>query len=296
MRNKQNERLYRLMTLPGLIFLVLFSYIPMFGIVIAFQRFVPALGIFRSPFFGLGNFEYMFDLPEVGQVFFNTVFIALCKIVAGQIVPIIFALLLNEVTTIWFKKTVQTIVYLPHFLSWVILGTIFKQMLGFTGIVNSVITGLGGEVIQFLGDGSWFRFIIIITDVWKGFGFGTIVYLAAILAINPSLYEAATIDGANRFQRILHITIPCMAPTIVLMATLSLGGVLNAGFDQIFNMYNPLVYQAADILDTYVYRIGLINMQYGLSTAVGLLKSVISSILIVVSYTLAYKFAGYRIF
>jgi putative aldouronate transport system permease protein len=284
------------MTIPGLVFLVLFSYIPMFGIVIAFQRFVPALGVFRSPFFGLGNFEYMFDLPNVGQVFFNTIFIALCKIIAGQIVPIVFALLLNEVTNLWFKKFIQTVVYLPHFLSWVILGTIFKQMVGLSGIVNVIITELGGEAIQFLGDGNWFRSIIIVTDVWKGFGFGTIVYLAAILAINPNLYEAAIIDGTNRFQRIIHITIPCMAPTVILMATLSLGGVLNAGFDQIFNMYNPLVYHAGDIIDTYVYRIGLINMQYGLSTAVGLLKSVISSILIVLSYTLAYKFAGYRIF
>jgi putative aldouronate transport system permease protein len=296
MRNKRNEWIYRFMTLPGLIFLVLFSYAPMFGIVIAFQRFLPALGIFGSPWYGLGNFEYMFELPAVGQVFYNTIFIALCKIAAGQIVPIIFALLLSEVTNVLFKKFVQTIVYLPHFLSWVVLGTIFKQMLGLSGIVNAVIIRMGGEAIQFLGDGNWFRFIIILTDVWKGFGFGTIVYLAAILAISPNLYEAATIDGANRFQRILHITIPCIMPTVVLMATLSLGGVLNAGFDQIFNMYNPLVYSSSDIIDTYVYRIGLINMQYGLSTAVGLLKSIISSVLIVLSYTLAYKFAGYRIF
>ena len=296
MRNKRNEWTYRMMVLPGLVFLLLFSYAPMFGIVIAFQNFIPALGIFGSPFIGLGNFRFMFDLPVVGQVFFNTVFIALLKIIAGQIVPIVFAILLSEVTRLWFKRTVQTIVYLPHFLSWVVLGTIFTQMLGLNGVVNAIIMAMGGEAIQFLGDGQWFRSIIIITDVWKGFGFGTIIYLAAILAINPNLYEAATIDGANRFQRIMRITIPCMAPTIVLMATLSLGGVLNAGFDQIFNMYNPLVYHTSDIIDTYVYRIGLISMQYGLSTAVGLLKSLVSSVLIVLSYTLAYRFAGYRIF
>jgi putative aldouronate transport system permease protein len=284
------------MTFPGLVFLILFSYVPMFGIIIAFQRFIPARGIFGSNFIGLGNFEYMFELPDVGQVFFNTIFIAFWKIAIGQIVPIVFALLLNEVTNVWFKKIVQTVVYLPHFLSWVILGTIFKQMLGLNGIVNYAIARIGIAPIQFLGRGPWFRFIIIMTDVWKGFGFGTIVYLAAILAISPALYEAAIIDGANRFQRILYVTIPGMAPTIILMATLSLGGVLNAGFDQIFNMYNSLVYSHADIIDTFVYRIGLISMQYGLSTAVGLLKSVISSILIVTSYTLAYRFAGYRIF
>jgi putative aldouronate transport system permease protein len=284
------------MTLPGLVFLLLFSYAPMFGIVIAFQKFVPARGIFGSRFIGLGNFEYMFELPNVGQVFYNTVFIAFCKIIAGQIVPIIFALLLNEITNALYKKTIQTIVYLPHFLSWVILGTIFKQMLGLNGMVNYFFVKAGFEPIQFLGSGPIFRFIIIITDVWKNFGFGTIVYLAAILAISPSLYEAAIIDGTNRFQRIIHVTIPGISPTIILMATLSLGGVLNAGFDQVFNMYNNLVYSHADIIDTFVYRIGLINMQYGLSTAVGLLKSVISSVLIVSSYTLAYKFAGYRIF
>jgi putative aldouronate transport system permease protein len=169
-------------------------------------------------------------------------------------------------------------------------------MLGLNGIVNYALSQVGIAPIQFLGSGPWFRFIIIITDVWKGFGFGTIVYLAAILAISPNLYEAAIIDGANRLQRILHVTIPSMMPTIVLMATLSLGGVLNAGFDQVFNMYNSLVYSHADIIDTFVYRIGLISMQYGLSTAVGLLKSIISSVLIVTSYGLAYKFAGYRIF
>lgn len=296
MRNKRNEWQFRFMTLPGLIFLILFSYVPLFGIVIAFQRFIPAKGIFGSQFIGLGNFAYIFDLPDVGQVFFNTIFIAGLKIAIGQLVPIIFAILLNEATSILFKKLVQTIVYLPHFLSWVILGTIFKQMLGLNGIVNVLISQMGMEPVQFLADGGWFRFIIIVTDVWKGFGFGTIVYLAAIIAISPSLYEAAIIDGTSRFQRVLHVTLPGMAPTIILMATLSLGGVLNAGFDQVFNMYNPLVYETADIIDTYVYRIGLISMQYGFSTAVGLLKSVISSILIITSYTMAYKFAGYRIF
>ena len=284
------------MVLPGLVFLAFFSYAPMFGVVIAFQRFMPARGIFGSRFIGLGNFEYMFDLPNVGQVFLNTVVIAISKIILGIIVPVFFALLLSEATKLWFKRLVQTIIYLPHFLSWVILANIFKQMLSLSGLVNKLITIFGVEGIQFLASGTWMRIIIVTTNVWKDFGYGTIVYLAAILAISPSLYEAAIVDGANRFQRIIRVTLPCIGPTIVLMATLRLGQVLNAGFDQIFNMYNELVYHKVDIIDTFVYRIGLLNMQYGLSAAVGLLKSVISSCLIVLSYYLAGRFANYRIF
>jgi putative aldouronate transport system permease protein len=295
-KNKKNEWAYRIMVIPGLVFLFFFSYVPMFGIVVAFQKFTPVAGLFRSKFIGLENFKYMFELPDVGQVFFNTVLIACCKIILGLIVPVIFALVLNETNNILFKRFVQTIIYLPNFLSWVILGTIFKQMLSLNGVINQMLPALGLDPVQFLASGNWSRVILIITDVWKGFGFGTIIYLAAILAISPNLYEAAIIDGANRFQRILSITIPCMAPTIVLMGTLGLGGVLNAGFDQVFNMYNSLVYSHVDIIDTYVYRIGLFSMQYGLSTAVGLLKSIISSILIVLSYFLAYRYANYRIF
>lgn len=296
MRNKKNEWAYRIMTIPGLLFLLLFNYIPMFGIVIAFQKFVPTKGIFGSAWIGLENFRYMFELPNVGQVFINTILIAVCKIILGLVVPVVFALLLSEVSHMGFKRTVQTIVYLPNFLSWVILGTIFKQMFSLSGIFNQLVEMLGMERIHFLANGTWMRFILIVTDTWKGFGFGTIIYLAAILAISPNLYEAAIIDGASRFERIIHITIPCMTPTIVLMATLSLGNVLNAGFDQVFNMYNPLIFETVDIIDTFVYRIGLISMQYGFSTSVGLLKSVVSSILILLSYFMANRFANYRIF
>jgi putative aldouronate transport system permease protein len=284
------------MVAPGLLFLILFAYAPMFGVVIAFQKFAPARGIFRSQWIGLDNFRYMFELPNVGQVFFNTVLIACSKIALGLAVPILFALLLSEVGNMLFKRTVQTIVYMPNFLSWVILGTVFTQIFSLSGVVNQLVSFFGGERIHFLASGGWMRFIIIVTDTWKGFGFGTIIYLAGILAISPNLYEAAIIDGATRFKRIVHITIPCLIPTIVLMATLSLGSVLNAGFDQVFNLYNPLVYDAVDIIDTYVYRIGIISMQYGLSTAVGLLKSIVSSALIVLSYFLANRYANYRIF
>ena len=296
MRDRKKEWFYRLLVLPGLLNVILFCYVPMFGIIIAFQRFMPARGIFGSPFVGLANFQYMFELPNVGQVFFNTVLIACSKIILTTVVSIAFALLLSEATSAWFKRIVQTFVYLPHFLSWVILACIFTQMLSLNGIVNQLIKNLGMEPIQFLINGTWMRIIIIITDVWQDFGYGSIIYLAAILAINPNLYEAAIIDGANRLQRIFYITIPCIAPTIVLLATLKLGQVLNAGFGQILNMYNPLVYSSIDIIDTYVYRIGIINMQYGFSTAVGLLKSVIGFVLIVLSHYLAGRFANYRIF
>lgn len=287
---------YQAMLLPGILLLIIFIVIPLFGLVIAFQNYVPAKGIFGSKWVGLENFEYMFLIPDSMQVFWNTIVIAVAKIIAGIIVPVIFALLLNEAKNVLFKKTVQTVVYMPYFLSWVILGSIFQTMFSLDGPINAIIQMLGGEPIMFLGSNDWFRSIIVITDTWKNFGYGAIVYLAALLAIDPNLYEAAAIDGAGRFRQLINITLPSLVPTIVLMTTLSLGNVLNAGFDQVFNMYNAMVYETGDIIDTYVYRMGLIDMQYSLSTAVGLLKSIVSSILIILSYTLARKFAGYRIF
>lgn len=296
MKNKTFAFNYHLMLLPGMIFLLIFSIIPMFGIVIAFQKFIPAKGIFHSKWIGLDNIKFMLQLPDSRQILINTLIIAVLKILAGLVVPIIFALLLNEVRVSWYKRTIQTIVYVPHFLSWVILSGIIINMLSFEGLVNKVVTILGHEPVMFLASNTWFRPILIITDVWKEFGFGTIIYLAALTAINPNLYEAAEIDGASRFKQLLNVTLPGIVSTIVLLATLSLGSVLNAGFDQVFNLYNPLVYETADIIDTFVYRTGLISMQYGLATAVGLLKSLVSMILIVISYKLAYKLANYRIF
>ena len=287
---------YQAMLLPGILLLIIFIVIPLFGLVIAFQNYVPAKGFLGSEWVGLENFEYMFLIPDSMQVFWNTIVIAVAKIIAGIIVPVIFALLLNEAKNVLFKKTVQTVVYMPYFLSWVILGTIFQTMFSLVGPINAIIQMLGGEPIMFLGSNDWFRSIIVITDTWKNFGYGAIVYLAALLAVDQNLYEAAAIDGAGRFKQLIHITLPSLVPTIVLMTTLSLGNVLNAGFDQVFNMYNAMVYETGDIIDTYVYRMGLIDMQYSLSTAVGLLKSIVSSVLIILSYTLARKFAGYRIF
>jgi putative aldouronate transport system permease protein len=296
MKKRHFEFHYHLMLFPGILLLVLFSIVPMFGITIAFQNFKPGLGFWRSEWVGLDNFRYLFELPDSRIVFFNTIFIAVLKIVANMIVPVVFALLLNEVRSVLLKRSVQTIVYLPHFLSWVILAGIISDLLSTDGLVNQVVAGLGMEPIMFLGSNSWFPGIIVGSDVWKEFGFGTIVYLAALTGINPALYEAAAIDGASRLQQLRYITLPSLKPTIILLATLSLGNVLNAGFDQIFNLYNPLVYDSGDIIDTYVYRAGLLQVQYGLATAVGLLKSVISFVLIIISYALASKFANYRIF
>lgn len=298
MVGSKKQKHYHLMLLPGFILLAIFSYVPMIGIIIAFQKFIPTKGMFGSKWVGLKNFEYLFSMSDSWNVFGNTIVIAVSKIIIGLIVPIIFALLLNEVRKKAFQKAVQTIIYLPHFLSWVILGTIFLTMFSGTGAVNSALMSLGiaEEPILFMQSNSWFRSIIISTDVWKSFGYNTIIYISALSAISPELYESAAIDGATRWDMAIKITLPCMKSTIVLMATLSLGNVLNAGFEQILTMYNPIVYETADIIDTVVYRMGLLDQQYGIATAMGLVKSVISFILIVTSYSLAKKFANYTIF
>ncbi|WP_449601180.1 ABC transporter permease [Paenibacillus sp. Marseille-Q9583] len=286
-----------LMLVPGIVLVLIFSYIPMAGIMMAFQKYVPNKGLFGSPFIGLKNLQLLMDYPDIGRIFFNTVYIAVMKIVAGMIVPVTIAILLNELRKEWVKRTFQTLVYLPHFLSWVLLSGILIDVLSpSSGILNQVLGLFGIDPVFFLGDNKWFPYVMVISDVWKEFGFGTIVYLAALTGINPSLYEAAEIDGAGRFKQTLHVTLPGMLPIIVLMFTLSIGNVLNAGFDQIFNLYSPPVYESADIIDTFVYRMGIEQAQFGFATAVGLLKSVISFIFVSMSYILAYRVANYRIF
>jgi len=287
---------YYIMLLPGFIWLVLFSIIPMFGIVIAFQDFNPVRGILHSSWAGFENFKYMFQLKDAKVILANTVIIAVMKIAGNLIVPLIFALLLNEIRYVVMKRWVQTIVYLPHFLSWVILGGIVLDIFSYGGPVNQLVTAMGFKPILFFARPDLFPYLVVGSDIWKEFGFNTIIYLAALTGINPSLYEAAGIDGASRFRRLWHVTLPGIRTTAVLLAILSLGNVLNAGFDQIFNLYNPLVYSTGDIIDTWVYRTGLMDMQFELATAVGLFKSCVGFILISVSYFLAYRFANYRIF
>ena len=285
------------MIVPGLVFVVVFNYLPLYGISIAFKDFRPALGILKSPWIGLETFRFMVELPDTWRVVRNTLIIAVLKIVIGFPIPILFAILLNEVRRMWFKKSVQTLIYLPHFLSWVILGGILLEVLSVdNGLLNNFLGLFGIEPVFFLGSNSWFRAVIISTDIWKEFGFSTIVYLAAIAGVNPNLYEAARVDGAGWLQQTWHVTLPGMLPIVMLLAILSLGNVLNANFDQIFNLYNPLVYQTGDIIDTYVYRISLIDFNWSLGTAVGLFRSVVAFILIASSYALAYRYSDYRIF
>ncbi len=288
---------FYLMLLPGIIVVFIYQYIPLGGLVMAFQDFDPSLGIFGSPWAGLSNFDYIFSMPDTPNIIFNTFFIAILKIIGGLVVPILVALMLNEVAIAPIKRTVQTLIYLPHFLSWAILAGVFIDLLSPTeGIVNRLLGAFGIEPIYFLGDAGWFPYTMVFTDVWKEFGFGTIIYLAALTGIDPTLYEAAVVDGAGRFKQTLHITLPSILPTIVLMTVLALGNVLNAGFDQIYNLLSPQVYATGDIIDTMVYRLGLQQVQYSIATAVGLFKSVISFALISTSYLLAYKFADYQIF
>ena len=301
---KSRQRSFHIMLLAPCVVLFIFNYLPIFGLVMAFQDYQPGLGFLKSEWVGLKNFETLLKLPNFFPALRNTLVIAVGKIIGNLIIPIIFALMLNEVRNKWFKKTAQTITYLPYFLSWIVLSGIFINFLSQgstqsdTGFLNTVLMNLGliETPIDFLGDKNLFPGSMIFTDVWKNFGYNAIVYLAALTGIDPSLYEAVAIDGAGRWKQTIHVTLPGIAPIIVLMTVLSIGNILNAGFDQIFNMYSASVYATGDIIDTLVYRLGLVNQQYSLSAAVGFFKSLVSGILIIISYKLAEKFAGYQVF
>ncbi|QGR00198.1 sugar ABC transporter permease [Paenibacillus psychroresistens] len=286
------------MLLPAVALVAIYSYGSMAGVVIAFQKFVPAKGMFgHQQWVGFQNFTTLFSMPNIWPVIKNTVIIAFFKLLGGVIVPVVFALLLNEVRNLFTKRIFQTLVYLPHFLSWVILSGILLNLLSpGEGLVNIFISKLGIEPIFFLGNPDVFPGTMVVADIWKTFGFGSVIYLAALTSIDPSLYEAAVIDGANRWRQTLHITLPGISAIIVLMTVLGLANILNGGFDQIYNMYSPVVYSTGDILDTLVFRLGIEQAQYSLSTAAGLFKSGVSLVFIVVSYYLADKFTGYRVF
>ena len=294
----RKELPFHLMLLPGVIIVFIYMYVPLSGLIIAFQKFIPAKGLFgNQKWIGWDNFIYLYHLPGAISALQNTVIIAFFKIVLHLVIPITVSILLNEIRGSAFRRTAQTLIYLPHFLSWIILGGILIDILSPNGgIVNRFLGLFGVEPIFFLGSNDHFRFTLVATDVWKEFGFNTIIYLAAITNIDPNQYEAATIDGANRFQRMTYITLPNMRMIIVLMMVLSLGNVLNAGFDQVYNLYSKQVYSTGDILDTFIYRIGLLDAQFGVATAMGMFKSVVSTLFISISYYCAYRFADYRIF
>ena len=286
--------------LLGIAFLIIFSYIPMVGIVLAFNNYKPKLGLagfFTSEWVGFKWFKEFLTDPQFWPIFRNTLVLSVLKLAFSFPLPIIFALALNEMRMPRLKRIIQTVSYLPHFISWVLLAGIFVKLLGGSGLVNKLLVALGGKNIIFLGDNKWFPFTLIFTHIWKEFGYGTIVYLAAVTGVNVDLYEAASIDGAGHWKQMLHVTLPAIVPTIILMTALAIGNIMSAGFDQVFNMYNEVVYESGDILDTLVYRMGFgAGGQFGLSTAAGLFKSVISCTLVIVSYRVAYKTSGYRVF
>ena len=294
---RKNKALH-LMLLTCLILLIIYSYVPLVGLKMAFERFIPSKGLFgEQEFVGLHWFKYLFNMDDFFYALRNTLVISCTKLILTMAASILFAILVNEVRNRKLKRTIQTVVYLPHFISWVILASVFIDILSPSeGIVNRLIAAFGGEPIYFLGSNKWFPFTLVATDIWKEFGFGTIVYLAAITSIDPGLYESAAIDGANKFQQIIHITLPGLMGIIVLMMLLNIGSILGGNFDQVYNLYSPQVYRSGDILDTLVYRIGLVDFNFSLSTAVGLFKSLVSTILISLSYFLAWKVADYRVF
>lgn len=270
-----------LMFIPVIAYYLIFKYAPMYGIVLAFKDYSIRKGILGSPWVGFTVFEELFATHTFVRAFRNTVIISLLRWVFGFPMPILLALMLNELKNLRFKKTMQTISYLPHFLSWIILTGLFTQLLSPTnGPINYIISLLGGKPIYFLADNAWFRSTMVITGIWKEIGWGSIVYLATIAGIDTELYEAAECDGATRWQKMFRITLPLMKPTIVILLIMNCGSILEAGFDQIFNFYNSAVYETGDIIDTYVYRRGIGDMEYSISTAVGLFKNVIGFILV----------------
>lgn len=294
-KSRGNLPLY-IMMLPAVILLIIYTYIPMLGIIIAFQNYKMPLGFLHSEFVGFNNFITLFNTPGFLQSLYNTVFIAILKIVSHLVIPVVFSLLLNEVRVMYYKRSIQTIIYLPFFVSWVLMAGIIIDILSPSGgIVNRFLGLLGMEPVFFLGNSAMFPYIVVVTNVWKTFGWDTIIYMAALTGINPTLYEAAVVDGAGRWKQTLHVTIPGIVPTVLLMTLLSLGNVLNAGFDQIYNLVSASTLETGDIIDTLVYRLGIQNGQFSIATAAGLFKSAISCFMMVISYKLAYRLTGYKI-
>lgn len=272
-----------LMLLPGMCFILLFSYGPMYGLQIAFKDYNIGEGIWGSDWVGLKHFKAFFHNTTALKALRNTLLISVYRLLWGFPAPILLAIMLNEVDNRFYKRFAQTVSYFPHFISWIIVSGLVMNILSpSSGVVNQIIQFFGGQPKYFMTDPKLFRTILVASGIWKEIGWGSVVYLAAISSIDVSQYEAAIVDGASRFQRIRYITFPAMLPLISIVLILSMGGILNAGFDQVFNMYNPQVYDVSDILDTYVYRRGLVEMDYSFSSAVGLFKSLVGLVLILI--------------
>jgi putative aldouronate transport system permease protein len=293
--------LFVMLLLPVAITLI-YAYLPMLGIVMAFQDYVANIhgfiySLLHSRFVGLDIFKEMLNSSDALGVIWNTLFMATMKIVLKILGPLILALLLNEVTRSWYKRLITTVTYLPFFLSWVVMGTVLLRFFSpQDGAFNTLVVALGGQPTFFFGTASQFPYAIVLSDLWKEGGYNTIIFLAALTAVDMEQYEAAVLDGAGRWMQTLHVTLPSIAAIIVLVSILSLGNILNAGFDQIFNLYSPSVYSTGDIIDTYAFRRGIKDGQFNIATAVGLFKSVVTMVMIGLSYWLAKKFTNYRIF
>ena len=287
-----------LMMLPSFLYIVVYKFLPLFGLTIAFKKFSLFAGndilsaIVNSKWVGLKNFEYIFASPDFARVLSNTLIISLYKLVLLFPYPILLALLLNELKMRKFKRTVQTFLYMPHFLSWVVVYGVFYLMLANDGLVNRALHSVGYNRIQFFMDQRLFRPLLVFSAGWKESGWETIVFLAAITGIDPGIYEAATLDGANRAQKMRHITLPSILPVISLMFIMRLGKILQAGYEQVLVMYNPTVYDVADILQTYVYRMGIGRMDFSIATAVGLFESVVAFVLVVSSNAVSRRLLG----
>ena len=287
-----NQRYLLMMLIPCLLYYVIFKYIPMYGLIISFKKYDFVKGIMKSEWVGLKYFIQFFKNPYFTRVLFNTLNISVSSLIWSFPAPIIFALLLNEVRGTYFKKVVQTATYLPHFISLVIIVGLMKQLVSpTTGVINKIITMCGGDAINFFMEKKWFVPLYIISEIWCNFGWGAIVYIAAIAGINQELYEAATVDGAGRFKKVWHITIPGILPTVIIMLILKLGGMLAVGYEKILLMYNESTYETADVISTYVYRNGIQQFNYSYGTAVGLMNAIVDVMLIVAANYISNKVA-----
>ena len=289
------KELYLIFLIP-LAHVIIFRYAPMFGVMIAFKDYRPIKGIWGSPWNDFAHFRLFFSTPNFVDLIVNTFRISFLKLLFGFPAPIAFALILNELTQRSYKRVVQSISYLPHFLSWVVLGSVFKLLLSVErGPINALLIAVGAEPIYFLAEPGWFLFTIVTTEIWKSIGWGSIIYLAAITSIDPALYEAADIDGASRPQKMLRVTLPSMLPIITIMLIFSVQTLSKAGFDQVFNLYNSLVYSVGEIFETYVYRVGLLERRFDFGTAVNLFQNAVAIVFVLIANTLARRYSDHAL-
>lgn len=293
LRSIYHSRWFYLMMIPGLVYYILFHFAPMAGTLIAFQNYNLMKGIWGSPWVGFDNFRVIFDNPEFLHIMRNTLLISIYKIVGNMVPDVILALMLNEVRVLWFKRAVQTITYGPYFLSWVIVyGLAFSFLAPGSGLISTFVRDMGWGQIDLLTNQDFFRPMLVLTEIWKNTGFGAIIYLAALASINQELYEAAVVDGAGRWRQLWHISLPGIRDVFVLLLIIRIGGILDAGFDQVFIFLNARVYDVGDIVDTWVYRYGFERLEFGVAAAMGVFKSLVGLVLVIGANRLAKKVGG----